>query len=142
MKKKQARPDLDLNTLSVRQIQLLDHKDNLRAFLFADAEADTVHFNLCDAKGTPRISISLDPKGEPHIVFYGLNRSPALAIGATNEGEAGLSIYNINQPKSSLRIGVAKPTPANRRKTKSAEPIIEMRNSDGGGRTIEPDGKP
>ena len=105
-KKRKAAKALKVDTIAARSIQLIDEKGRLRAYLLA--VGDTVHFNMCDENATPRLTLSLDPKGEPHIVLYGHNRHAAVSLGAINDGQAGISIVNVNKPRDRMRLGIQK----------------------------------
>jgi len=98
---------ITVDNLTARSIQIQDEKGRLRAYVLACG--DTVHFNLCAENGLPRLTLSLDPNGEPHIVLYGHNKNPAVSLGATNDGQAGVSVYNINEPRDRMRLGIQKP---------------------------------
>ena len=103
-KKRKRTKHLSVDTVRARNIYLVDEKNVVRASLTSSSE--TVQLYLCDEKGQPRIWLSLDPHGEPHIMLTGANGHPAVGLGARNDGFAGMSIYNVNAPSEAIRIGI------------------------------------
>ena len=96
---------LKVDGLVTQSINLVDKKGVTRGYMVSSSDA--VVFQLCDETGKPRLSISLDPHGEPHIVFYAPDMSPALAMGAVNDGDAGFTITNAKSPGQILRLGIS-----------------------------------
>jgi hypothetical protein len=101
---------LTVDTLEAKNIHLTDEHGKVRAFLMASE--NTVHCYFCDENGLPRMSLSLDPGGEPHITFMDASGKTVFGVGATNEGSVSLGLINPNSPSERISVAIQKHNPA------------------------------
>ncbi len=80
--------------LAAEEFQLFDSKGVLRAMLSTRDSDGFPQMEFYDDSHCGRISLGLDPAGNPHAGLLRKDGSCAIGIGIDSGGQGGLAVYN------------------------------------------------
>ena len=87
-------------------ICLKDSQGRVRVMLDLHHESGSPQLQFSDADGRPRLVLSLEPNGDPHISFFSKDSLCALSVGLSTElNGAGLTIRSFDG-KHTFNVGV------------------------------------
>ena len=102
--------NLSVDTLEVRELQLVNSKGKLRATMVCseiDSGGELTVFQMFDASGTPRVELQVSDEGCV-VRLNTLGDSQGVSIAASNSRGNGLSI-NRDDNRPAIVMGVSHP---------------------------------
>ncbi len=81
--------------ITVREFVVVDKANQTRAFISCARSDGSPYLQLLDSTGLPRLVLSLDPDGTPHIALFSETNTLLGSFGLDLKG-AGISLWSEN----------------------------------------------
>jgi hypothetical protein len=81
--------------IAVREFVVVDDSDQPRAVISCAPDGGPPYLQLLDAAGLPRLILSLDPHGTPHVSLFSETNTLLGSFGLDLDG-AGISLWSEN----------------------------------------------
>jgi hypothetical protein len=85
------------DALTVKHLTVVDDAERVRAIITCSEGDGRPYLQLLDVSGTPRLELSLDADGTPHVTLFSAKSVVQGSFGlSADDGGAGLTLWSEN----------------------------------------------